>query len=234
MDLSSELSFAERDAALSEINRFMERFDVSDSNISVRNFYSVKKEKYSQFKSELNKEAAEATGDDKEKLQGSADRANKIDEEDFYYLDLEFKVDGISVISDRISSYGDNPDDTIFGSTCSLVYTQSGIEFISLYHLYQPSEVISETTIMSSADAKNCAAKKYSDTFFDGMIKIYDINLIYVPISQNSLNNMNKTFLLKPCYVFSCRQSLDDAESCPSDFKLYFDAETGKELGTVR
>ncbi len=182
----------------------------------------------------MNKAAAEAIGDDKEKLQGSADRANKIDEEDFYYLDLEFKVDGISVISDRISSYGDNPDDTIFGSTCSLVYTEDGIEFISLYHLYQPSEVTNETTIMSFADIKKCVAKKYNDTFFDGSIEIYDLNLIYVPISQNSLNNINNIFLLKPCYVFSCRQSYDDDESYTSDFKIYLDAETGKELGTVR
>lgn len=233
LDSSSNLSFAERDTVITEINKYMKKFEVSESNILVKNFYSITKEQYGQFKCELTKAAAEATGDDKEKIQGSADRANKIDEEDFYFLDLEFKVDEISVISERISSYGENPDDTIFGSTCSLVYTNSGVEFISLYHLYQPSESSNEIDVLETDEAQKCVADKYSDIFFDGSVEIYDMNLIYVPIAQNSLDSMNDTFLLKPCYVFSCHQIYSDDDYI-SSFKLYFDAETGKEIGTVR
>lgn len=234
LDLSSDLSFAERNEALSRISEFMKRFEISDSDIIVKNFYSVEKEQYGQFKSELTKTAAATMGDDKEKLQRSADRANKIDEEDFYYLDLEFEIDEISVISERISSYGENLDDIIFGSTCSIVYTKSGVEYISLYHLYQPSQISGEVTILDPIAAKKCVADKYNDIFFDGLIEIHDMNLIYVPISQNSSDSMNELFLLRPCYVFSCRQSYNDDESYESNFKLYFDAETGKEIGNVR
>lgn len=235
MDDISELSFEGRHESFLRVCDFLNGIGIPSEKIIIKSFYSVKKAGYDFFKQSLSDSALNTYGEDKEKAQRRADKAGKTESADFYYLELEFKIDDIPVISDRLSMYGENMDDSIFGSGCSAVYTDKGIEFFNLHHFYEPMGEGQAAEILSFEAAQQLAAKKYDEIFFDGEIEIYDVKLIYVPIPQNDFEQMNSEFLLEPCYVFYCsQQEYDEEGAYTSDFSLFFDAVTGKELGTVR
>lgn len=81
--------------------------------------------------------------------------------------------------------------------------------------------------------AKEWIDKKYSEIIFDGEVKVNDIELVYIPVPLNDLENINKNFETRLFYAFYCTITENyDGEIISNDIITYFDAVTGNEFAT--
>lgn len=228
LDNSVEFDFATKEAAESEIMSFLEQVGLKSEKAIIEQTYSVSKENFNEYKAYLSKTAS---AENDAKIGEQAENVSKIDSEDFYYFDIGFLEDKIPIYSGGAYYYGEGDNDTFAGTRFTIVYTQNGIEYVSAFFLYQTDSVVESVDIIDFPKAKELLNDKYENIFFDSVITFDRAELVYLPFPQNTLNERFKKFVLRPYYAFYGYQSAEiDGETYKSDFTVYFDAVTGKEL----
>lgn len=233
MDESSDLEFASRDEARAGILAVFEKLGFSAENVEIEKQYSVKKSGYDYYKEARRKEAENADDSDRDKAQKRADKAAQTESRDFYYFETTLKQDGIPFYSGKAFEYSNRIDDFILGTRGSIVYTEKGVEYMALLCHYKPNGAAESAELIGFSEAKRLAAEKFSDAFFDSGIEIYDSELVYLAFYENNASEMRKTAQLRPSYVFHCRmKNTNNGETYTSEFSVFFDAVSGKEIGT--
>ena len=244
IDNNGELNFSSRNEVLEKIAEQMQsKFDLSSEEWEVDSFVSVKKEAIDQYKNTVIQNAYESddigsniedTGE--EKAKALAEKYSELPSDDFYYIELKFKINEIPVYSGFTFTYGADTRYSIYAPECHLIYTKNGIEYIILYYLYV-NDTLEGTQdnveLIGTDEALDILINKYNDVIFSGEIDVYDMDLIYLPIPQNDLDEYYESFETRPFYAFSCRQTeVFEDEMITSEFVSYIDAVTGKDLGT--
>ncbi len=228
MDSTSDLSFSSRESTANNVMNFIEQLGLDRKKTVIKNMYSMKKEGFDFYKDHLTKAAAEE-GDDRAAAQAEA--VSKIVGEEFYYIDFAFSVDAIPVYSGNPYSYGVDDNDTFAGTKFSLVYTKNGIEYVAAFYLYRKDEVVSDSEIIDFSQAQTLLKNKYDNMFVENEITFYDAELTYLPFPQNTLTERFKRFIMRPYYAFYGTQNVEiNGENHTSEFIVFFDAVTGKEL----
>lgn len=231
------LDFASRGEVMENIkNEFYNKLGISPDAWYAKDFYAVKKEGVEFYKEKVNRIANESTedSDDHQKDLEIAERVNALQSEDFYYITMKFKLDDIPLYTGTIFNYGSDFKDVIIGSNCYVIYTKKGIEFISLYSLKEVDVASSEyeELLIEPKKAYEMIADKYNNIIVSGAIDVRDMQLVYLPVPQNNINSIYKSFKAKPFYAFSCKQAVNyEGELIASNFVVYFDAITGEEFG---
>ncbi len=228
LDNSVEFAFATKETAENEIKLFLKQVGLKSDDIIIERAYSISKENFNEYKTYLSKTALE---ENDTKISEQAEKVSKIDNEDFYYFDISFSENGIPIYSGGAYYYGDGDNDTFAGTRFTIVYTQNGIEYVSAFFLYQPNDVVESVDIIDFSKAKALLKDKYENIFFDSTITFDKAELVYLPFPQNTLNERFTRFVLHPYYAFYGYQTAEiNSETYKSDFVVYFDAVTGKEL----
>ncbi|MBP3855207.1 MAG: hypothetical protein IK990_06300 [Ruminiclostridium sp.] len=228
LDNSLEFSFATKENAINDIMTFIEKIDMPRDKAIIEQSISMTKENFNDYKAFLNK-TAEKENDSK--IITQAKNVAKIESEDFYYFDICFSKDNIPIYSGPVHYYGDGENDTFAGTRFTVVYTCSGIEYVSAFFLYQPNEIIERNKIIDFNQALNLLKNKYENIFFDSKITFEKAELVYLPFPQNTLYNRFNEFILRPFYAFYGYQDAEiEGDHYRSDFTVYFDAVSGKEL----
>lgn len=228
LDNSAEFSFATKEAAKNEIIAFLSKVGLKSDEVIIEQACSISKENFEEYKNFLTKTALE---ENDPKISSQAESVSKINSEDFYYFDIGFSENGIPIYSGRAYYYGEGENDTFAGTRFTIVYTENGIEYVSAFFLYQTEDVVESADIIDFSEAKSLLKNKYENIFFDSAIAFDKAELIYLPFPQNTLNERFKRFVLRPYYAFYGYQIAEiDGETYRSDFTVYFDAVTGKEL----
>ena len=228
LDNSAELSFATKEATESEIITFLEQVGLESDKAIIEKAYGISKENFDEYKTYLSKTASE---ENDPKISFQAENVSKITSEDFYYFDIGFSENEIPIYSGGAYYYGEGENDTFAGTRFTIVYTKNGIEYVSAFFLYQTDDIIETHDIIEFSEAKALLKNKYENIFFDSTITFDKAELVYLPFPQNTLNERFKNFVLRPYYAFYGYQSAEIGnEKYRSDFTVYFDAVTGKEL----
>ncbi len=244
IDENGELAFASRNEVLEKIaGQMQSKFGISSEEWEADSLVAIKKEAVDCYKSKIIQNARESEdstssieNNDEEKAKVLAEKYNALPSDEFYYIKLKFKIDEIPIYSGFIFTYGADRRYSIYAPECYLIYTKNGIEYIVLYYLYanDTSEGTPiDTELIGTDEALNILMQKYNSIIFNGEIEVYDMNLIYLPIPQNDLDEYFENFETRPFYAFSCRQTeIFEGERVSSEFVAYIDAITGRDLGT--
>lgn len=228
LDNSVDFAFASKETAKAEIIAFLGQVGLKTDGVIFEQACSISKENFDEYKEFLAKTASEES-DPKISLQ--AETVSKIISEDFYYFDIGFSENGIPIYSGKAYYYGEGENDTFVGTRFTIVYTESGIEYVSAFFLYQAENAVETADIISFSDAKELLRNKYENIFFDSPVTFDKAELVYLPFPQNTLNERFKRFVLRPYYAFYGYQIAEmDGETHQSAFTVYLDAITGKEL----
>ena len=132
--------------------------------------------------------------------------------------------------------YGSGNAYSVPGSFAQIVYSENGIERLDLYYLTETDtspDGFREVTLIDADKAQELIRNKFSSVILDAEIEVYDCKLFYLPIPQNDLNSLFENYEAKPYYAFYWKEThSDEAETYVANYITYFDAVTGKELGT--
>ncbi len=221
---NDSLDFASREKVLDNLRRQLnDQFGIDPDEWLVKDYFAVKKEGIDFY---LTTEAAADS-------EAGNDALHDIPIEDFYYINIEFQIDGIQIYTGESIDYGAAK---INGSTASVIIGKNGIESICLYNLYETdmsAEGSAEFTLISSEAASKLIQKKLSDSHLEGKVDVYDTQLIYLPIPLNDSDKNCESFIAKPHYAFYWKKTENHNDTTSiSNFISYFDAVTGKESGT--
>ena len=108
-------------------------------------------------------------------------------------------------------------------SSCKIYISKDGIEYFFVSNITE-TETYEVVNIIEYDTAKEWIDKKYSEIIFDGEVKVNDIELVYIPVPLNDLENI---------YAFYCTITENyDGEIISNDIITYFDAVTGNEFAT--
>ena len=138
---------------------------------------------------------------------------------EFFYMEGELKYDGLTIFN-GIAGNVDNGSG-IFGSSMSIIYTNKGIEYLYISNSY-------EVDVDSGRDVgledfpiiENNFEKTLDNIIFEETVSITEVHLIYMPVPNNSINDLYNDFEMTPVWEFSA----DSGE------KWYFNAVSGKEI----
>ena len=238
-----DLDFAPREEVLKNVRQELQnRFGIAPEEWEPGEFVTVKKEGGEYYKNLVIREVENAEkqpgfdendlGYQKDKV--AAERAEKHSAKDFYYIRLKFNIDGIPVFDDDVFSDRIEVGELLPCPYAELIYTDKGIESIYLGSLTEndTSGVPEEYELIGVDKARELILKKYNETFFDGEIEVQDVQLAYLSVPQNDLNELYTNFESRPFYVFTCKKTeVYEGETYSYEFPDYFDAVTGKDLG---
>ena len=228
LDDSVEFAFATKKTAENEIRSFLDEVGLKSGEMVVEQAYGISKENFDEYKNFLEKTALE---ENDPKIGVQAENVSKINSEDFYYFDIGFSKDNIPIYSGGAYYYGEGQNDTFAGTRFTIVYTRNGIEYVSAFFIYGTDGIVESADIIDFSEAKELLKSKYENIFFDSAVTFDRSELVYLPFPQNTLNERFKRFILRPYYAFYGYQTAEiDGEIYRSDFVVYFDAITGKEL----
>ncbi len=234
-----ELEFATRAEVLEQLKTLLrDNFGVAPEDWYVQEFYGVKKETVDLYKEELLKEANEPVTSDNvyehEKVNEWAKAWKTISGDDYYFISLGIKIDDIPTYSGGLFFYGPNDGSAISANMSKFVFTKNGIEYAVFNYMRETDKASAEEAdIISPDEARALMRQKIDSVIWDGEIEIYDMKMVYLPIPQNDLEDVNTNFDTRPFYAFyySMPEKVDD-KVIFSDVVTYFDAVTGEELGT--
>lgn len=236
---NEELEFATRAEVLEQLKTLLrDNFGVAPEDWYVQKFYGVKKETVDLYKEELLKEAnAPVTSGnvyEHEKVNEWAKVWKTISADDYYFISLGIKIDDIPTYSGGLFFYGPNDGSAITASMSRFVITKNGVEYVALNYMRETDKTSAEEAdIISPDEARALMRQKIDSVIWDGEIEVKDMKMVYLPISQNDLEDISKNFDTRPFYAFyySIPQKFDGSVIF-SDVVTYFDAVTGEELGT--
>lgn len=234
-----ELDFATRAEVLEQLKTLLrDNFGVAPEDWYVQEFYAVKKEIVDLYKEELLKEANEpvTSGNvyEHEKVNEWAKAWKTISGDDYYFISLGIKIDDIPTYSGGLFFYGPNDGSAIIANLSRFVITKNGIEYAVFNYMRETDKASAEEAdIISPDEVRALMQQKIDSVIWDGEIEIYDMKMVYLPIPQNDLEEVNTNFDTRPFYAFyySMPEKVDD-KVIFSDVVTYFDAVTGEELGT--
>ena len=229
------LDFASRDETFEKVSAVLkEKFGIAQEECFAEKFYAVKKENFELYKESIIEEANKPETSSNEfelaKLRVQAEKLRNIPSEDYYYISLGFKLDGIPYYDGNGFYFGQDEGSVILNNNAYVVYTKNGIEAIYLINVTE-TDVSSgtETELIGVDAAWEIIQGKYNGIILDGEVKIYDMQFVYLPIPQNDLGNYFTNFELRPFYAFYCMETGNNE----GEYISYIDAVTGSEFGTV-
>ncbi len=236
-----DLDFASRDEVLEKVRRSLsERYGIMPDEWWAFEFEAVKKECLEKVKQQAYHDAYEPdkeyAGDDLEKEKYYYEKIKDIPAEDFYYLDMRFKVDNIPLFMGGSLTIGDPLTGIrVQTSFFSLIYGKNGIERILISPAYETDrENAEEVELIPNHQAWELIQKKYDDIITAYPPELLDMKLFYLPIPQNNLGEYVQNFELRPCYgIFGTQTEEFEGETSTYNFATYFDAVTGDELATA-
>lgn len=237
------LSFKSREKTLEDLQLQLKNlFDITPDEWWAKDFYAVKKEGVDFYKEKITEEAAaDAANSDEsvdDKLQYSFQKLDNITSEDYYVLNIKFQIDGIPMYEGDGFDYGFGNAYSVPGSVAQIVYGENGIERLDLYYLTETdtsSDSFREVTLIAADKTQELIRNKFSSVILDADVEVYDCKLFYLPIPQNDLNSLFENYEAKPYYAFYWKETRsDEDETYVANYITYFDAVTGKELGTER
>ncbi len=237
-----DLDFASRDEVLEKVRtELSERCGINPDEWWAFNFKAVKKECLEKIKQQAYHdvyEPDEEVGDlELEKEKRYYEMIKDLPAEDFYYLDMRFKIDDIPLFMGGSLVIGEFESGRhIETSFFSLVYGKNGIESISISPAYETDrENAQEVELIPADQAWGLIQKKYDEILTANPPEILDMKLFYLPIPQNKLGEYSQNFELRPYYGFYGTQTEEfEGETHSYAFAIYFDAVTGKELASTQ
>lgn len=232
-----DLDFLSRDEVLKIANDSLQSMGLDCYDWEANIIYSIKAETLDAFKEKTYKSAMDNPYSlDEQELQKEIDTAQrlyKLPSKDLYYMEFRPEFDGIPIYSGGMLAYGSN-DKIVLPSSCKIYISKDGIEYFFVSNIPE-TETYEEVNIIEFNTAKGWIDKKYSEIIFDGEVKVNNIELVYIPIPLNDLENINKNFETRPFYAFYCTINESyDGEIISNDIITYFDAVTGDEFATER
>lgn len=240
-DDKGELDFDTRDDVLEKVqNELRDKFNFSPNEWWAYGFYAITKDEVDRYKESVNREASEIAENSEdalaaEKAKNRAEQISKIPSEDFYYMDIKFKIGEIPLYMGNTFQYGSDETFSIMGSFVSLIYTKNGIESLGLYYVNEIDDSVEnseEVEIISADKAREMISRKFGGIINNADIEVSNIQLVYLPIPQNDTEKQYEKFEAHPFYACDYTQTEKiDGKEYTSNLTVYFDAVTGKELG---
>ena len=232
------LDFADFSDVLEAVEKQMDKFGFTSDEWFVNKVYTIKAVDLDEFKkAQYNAAQENPYSLDENELQKEmeqADRINKYPSKDSYYIDLRFKIDNIKMYTGNGLQYGGDANYQILGSSCTICYSKDGLELFSIYNVYE-TDASEDTDVISPSEAQGLITHKYSDIIFNGEIEVNNMELIYMAIPQNNLNDYFSNFETRPFYAFYYTLTEEYyGETISSNMITYFDAVTGNEFATER
>lgn len=229
------LAFSSRENIIKKAVEKLKDLGVSDCDWYINEMYAVSANDLEEFKEKVYNSARENPYSlDESELQKEIEEAERIKErkaKDFYYIEIRPKFEDIPTYSGSSIYYGID-DYVVSPCSCRMCYSEDGIEYFSVSD-FAETKSFKEVEIIRYEAAKTFLADKYNSIIFDGKTDILDIKLVYIPIPQNDLGNCAKDFETRPFYAFYYTITEEyDGEKNIQNVITYFDAVTGKELGT--
>lgn len=235
------LSFESREKTLEVLqSQFKNLFGINPNEWWAKDFFAVKKEGVDFYKEKITEEAAaDAENSDEsndEKFQYAVQQLDSIPSEDYYLINIKFQIDGIPLYMGDGFDYGPGNAYSIPGSFARVVYSKNGIEQLDLYFLTENDTSLDgfqEVTLIDADKAQELIQNKFSSVILDAQVEVYDRQLIYLPIPQNSLNSRYENYETKPYYAFYWKETRSNEDNTyVTNYITYFDAVTGNEFGT--
>ncbi len=237
-----DLDFASRDEVLEKIRtELSERYGINPDEWWAFEFKAVKKECLEKVKQQAyhdvyeSDETVESDDPGLEKERYYYEKIKDVPTEDFYYLDMRFKIDDIPLFMGGLLDVGGFESGRgVTTSFFDLVYGKNGIESISISPAYETDrENAQEVELIPADQAWGLIQKKFDDILKAYPPEILDMKLFYLPIPQNDLGEYGQNFELRPYYGFFGKQTDEfEGETYSYAFATYFDAVTGEELAT--
>lgn len=132
------------------------------------------------------------------------------DEEGGYYFELVQKIDEIPIYQ-----FDQERDGVMIpGFKIDCIYTKNGIEYLESAKPYEIVMEDNDISIIDVNEAINLLCKKLDNIIITDKFKLTEMKLVYVPTEE---------LLLKPVWEMTIQEAEDEV-------KVYFDADTGKEL----
>lgn len=242
LSADGELDFASRDKALENIRaELADSFGIMPEEWYASKFYAVKKEAVEAYKQKLYRDAYEPEkvyeNDDLEKEKQAYERNKDLPAEDFYYIQMKYKVDDIPIFPEGVLDIGaSGAGRGVSGTISFLVYTASGLEYIEISPAYETDlSDVQQAELIPADEARGLIQKKYDELITDSVPEVYDMKLMYLPIPQNDLGEYSTRFELRPYYVFYAKETREfDGETFDYTVVTYFDAVTGIELASQK
>ncbi len=237
-----DLDFVSREEVLEKVRtELSERYGINPDEWWAFKFNAVKKAGVEEYKKKAYRDAYEPEeiyeGDDLEKEKQYYESIKDLPAEDFYYLDMRFKIDDIPLFMGGVLDIGGfGSGRGVQTSFFSLVYGKNGIESISISPAYETDrENAQEVELIPADQAWGLIQKKYDEIITANPPKILDMKLFYLPIPQNKLGEYGQNFELRPYYGFYGTQTEEfEGETHSRAFATYFDAVTGEELASTQ
>ncbi len=240
MSESADLDFASRDEVLETVRtELSERYGIIPDEWWAFTFSAVTKEGVEKYREQMYHDAYEPDkvyeGDELEKEKYRYEMIKDLPAEDFYYLDMRFKIDEIPLFMGGILDVGNFEAGRVVSTPFfHLVYCKNGIESIVISPAYVTDrENSQEVEIIPADQARGLIQKKYDDIITAYPPEIHDMKLFYLPIPQNDLGEYAQSFELRPYYAFFVTQTEEyEGETFTHNLAVYFDAVTGEEFAT--
>ena len=230
-----DLASLSRDEVLKIANDSLQNMGFDSHDWRTDKIFAIKAETLDAFKEKAYKSALDNPYSlDEQELQKeieTAQRLYKLPSKDLYYIEFRPECDGIPTYSGGLLAYGSD-DKIVMPSSCKIYISKDGIEYFFVSNITE-TETYEVVNIIEYDTAKEWIDKKYSEIIFDGEVKVNDIELVYIPVPLNDLENINKNFETRPFYAFYCTITENyDGEIISNDIITYFDAVTGNEFAT--
>lgn len=233
-----ELDNVSREATLEKVKNLMMEFGFSPEDWFVSRLYSINANLLNSFKEKTYKSLTESLDEnpyslDESEIEEQINQAERIQSrpsKDFYYIDIRFKIDEIPVYPEGTLYRGEGY--SVSPSSCQICFSKDGIEYISIsnVHVTKSSE---EVKLMEFDEARELISKKYNEIIFEGEVEVNDMELVYIPIPQNGLDDYGQIYETYPFYAFRCKiTEVYNGENLVTNNITYFDAVTGKEFAT--
>ncbi len=239
-----DLDFAPRDEVLEKVRtELSERYGINPDEWWAFEFKAVKKDCLEKIKQQVyhdvyeSDETVESDDLGLEKERYYYEKIKDVPAEDFYYLDMRFKMDDIPLFMGGVLDIGGfGSGRGVQTSFFSLVYGKNGIESISISPAYETArENAQEVELIPADQAWGLIQKKYDEIITANPPKILDMKLFYLPIPQNKLGEYGQNFELRPYYGFYGTHTEEfEGETHSRAFATYFDAVTGEELASTQ
>lgn len=230
---TENLGFASRDEIFGKSVKKLNDLGVSDVDWYINKMFAVSADELEKYKEKVYNSAKDnpynLNESELRKEIEAAERVAKHKSKDFYYIELRPKFDNIPTYSGSTVYYG-NGDYVVVPSSCEICYSADGIESFSVSNIAE-TKASQDVEIIPIDKAKELILKKYDEIIFDGDVEVKKIELVYMPIPQNDLENYGKDFETSPFYAFYCTLTEKrDGKTISENITTYYDAVTGKEF----
>lgn len=238
-----DLDFATREQALENVQKELaERFGIMPDEWYAHRFDAVTKDGVEAYRRALYADAYPENPDEEHEYEKEIYRYEKVKDlpaDDFYYFDIQYKLDGVPIFMGGVLDIGSSFETTraVFATMSYVVYGRNGIEYILISPAYEPdplAESREEVELIPADQARGFIQKKYDEIISDSVPEVLDMKLFYLPLPKNDLGSYGKEFEMRPYYGFFLNNTETyEGETYSYYSTAYFNAVTGEELATA-